>query len=348
MNILELWFRRRSSPWFWASLALMLWATYALLALSERTAWWVPSWLHGVLALPGDNASTLMSRGQFGDAFGAFNALVSTLALVALLTTLGVQQKQLAAQQTQTRSEVRLMRQQQFQEQYFRAVDAYRVLLSEFQPLQLRGRHDEGPGRRGRSAMFVVWREYLLDPLAGCNGRLGDVVRQQLAASLERTPDSQEAGDNARLQISRLVSAMSSDRALREEVVGEISLRWSHLYSTHRFQLDALFRAWYTVYRILDTAPMYELEVEAVRLYGASFRAQLSWIELAFLLANQSGLNPRARFPKACSLSNTYVVFDNLVDDDDLVIACLSAIARAREADGNTAELTRSAFGARV
>lgn len=328
------------------ALALVVWAAYALLVLSESTAWWVPERLHRLVALPDETSTTLARRGQFGDAFGAFNALVSTLALVSLLTTLGVQRRQLAAQQTQTQSEVRLMRQQQFQEQYYRAVDAYRMLLAEFQPMQRAGRLQD-VGMRGRAGLFVVWRELMLEPLAAQDGLTGETVRAQITASLDPAPDS-DRDINARRQIAQVLSQAAADSRLRARMLAGISRQWSKLYSSHRFQLDALFRAWYTVYRILDTAPRYELEDEVVRLYGASFRAQLSWIELAFLLVNQSGLHPGTGFPKACKLSNTYAVFDNLVDDDDLVVACLSMIAREREADPAGFELNRQGFGLQV
>ena len=87
------WLRRHTLPIILSSVALIAWVGYVALALSEYAPLWVPE----ALRLPsGEPGSSLLSRrGQFGDTFGAFNALVSTFALIGLLLTLRTQQEQI-------------------------------------------------------------------------------------------------------------------------------------------------------------------------------------------------------------------------------------------------------------
>jgi hypothetical protein len=334
-------------PWMLGILAVLLWFTYFCIALSTQTPPWVPDWIQSFWTLPaGGEGSALVRRGQFGDAFGAFNALISTLAFVALLSTLRTQQRQLRAQRDQTRSEVRLISQQQFQEQYYRAVDAYRTLVAEFATGAPGIRSQSGADPlRGRSALFAVWNDYMLQPLANIGGPVGDAARLQLNAAGKVAGDGNNVLRQARRAIEELWTRCQQDDSLRQELLQTISSNWTTLYATYRFQLDSIFRAWYTVHRVLATAPNYRIDHPVARLYGASFRAQLSWIELTFLLVNQSGLPSLEHFPKACRHSNANAIFDNLAAEGDIAVYCLSEQAKARVADPVGASLNRSAFG---
>jgi hypothetical protein len=150
----------------------------------------------------------------------------------------------------------------------------------------------------------------------------------------------QRAIESSTAHVGRLLASPEGKlKAL--EVLGQ---GWWTLYSSQKPYLDALFRAWYTVHRILNEAPAYRVGADAQRLYAASFRAQISWIEMVYLLANQSGLPHNERFPRACQYSNTFCVFDNLGGSGDLTVALLVALAIERESDPNGTELNRAAF----
>lgn len=319
------------------------WCAYLFLALSTTSPDWFPNLLR--LPSPSDNNSTLMMRGQFGDAFGAFNALVSTIALVVLYFTLKAQQIQLKSQQRQGEATNRLFKQQQFQDQFYRAIDAYRTLLSD-----ITVRHKPAESEivhMGRQALNSLWRYSLVARLpAEFNDKFEFARRAQKEASSDEFISTLKHLRNAEVAINQFAASLKVDAALAQEVLGAIGRTWYTLYQANRFQLDALFRAWYTVYRILDTAKNYEIPASAIDLYSAMFRAQLSWVEMAFLLVNQSSLPEAPAFPRACFYSNEYAVFDNLASEQDVVVTVLKLRAQAgeRSEDREVAVLTRAAF----
>lgn len=331
---------------FWplalSCIALIAWAVYFSFAMSVVTPAWVPDWLHEYFILNTKaDASTLMTtRGQFGDTFGAFNALVSTFALIGLLWTIRTQQQQLVDQDEHSRRSDLLIAQQQFQEQLYRAIDAYRELLT-----QIRASADlEQQSLTGRNALNEMWVRQVQELLY--LERPGSSPSQSRDGRRSTIPSSVRSAS----AIEEYCSSLQEDDEERRRVLQAIGALWANLYIENRFQLDALFRSWYTVYRVLDTAHSYGLSPATISLYSASFRAQLSWIELAFLLVNQSALGENPKFPKACDMSNRYVVFDNLSVDGDVVV---SLLRRQAEAKGpyiaiEDATLTKHAFSGDV
>lgn len=329
--------QRKLWPIWLGAAAFVLWMLYGLLALSTVSASWLPDFM----TLPVDGAtSVLASRGQFGDAFGAFNALISTFALIGLFFTLHAQQIQINEQSKANKSFDLLARQQQFQEQYFRAVDTYRELLSSVSYTT-----DHGL-LTGRAALWAIWRELIVAPLATAESTpFVRALHKQIKAYSNAGLGDWNTNSEAIEAIGELTGAIAADGA-RAVIVQRIGVVWAAAYSMHRFQMDSLFRSWYTVYRVLDTADKYELPDETIRLYSASFRAQLSWIEMAFLLANQSALPGNPAFPRACHFSNRFRIFDNLEVSNDAVVAVLYQVAlrNAENALGDEGQLCRRAF----
>lgn len=327
--------RAFSPPWFrWSCVAVLIWWLFLQLVLSTETPIWIPEFLRSLLALPPDNQSSLLARrGQLGDSFGLFNALVSSLALVGVISTLALQQS--------------IAKQQQFQEQLFHAVEAYQSLLASFEPATLGFvAAGEGETLRGRTAMQRVWQRHVVASFSAESEALGV---SELAKGASGSPAHRGAMDFAAVQraiesatshVGRLLASPEGKlRAL--EVLGQ---GWWTLYSSHKPYLDALFRAWYTVHRILNEAPAYRVGADAQRLYAASFRAQISWIEMVYLLANQSGLPHNEKFPRACRYSNSFCFFDNLGGSSDITVLLLVAIAKERESNPKGTELNRAAF----
>lgn len=327
-------------PWVLGAVAVVCWSAYFLLALSAATPDFVPS----MLRLPAREGgeTVLAQRGQFGDAFGAFNALVSTLALVGLFFTIRSQQQQLATQVSIGRANDLLVRQQQFQEQFYRAVDAYRELLAE-----ITAHGADGAVHRARAALNHLWREGVIARIAGHDVPLLDEAsRAQRDAQQHETLGAWNTNDRAALAIDRLLQALSAEPDDREATYRAIGEAWAAMVMANRFQLDALFRAWYTVYRVLATAPAYQLDPPTVRLYAAGFRAQLSWVELAFLLVNQSALPGCPSYPRASHMSNLHATFDNLDVSHDVVLSVLRQRAALAQpyAGVEQARLTDRAF----
>lgn len=337
------WLRRNGGWLTLCILAAAAWLGYVALALSDTA----PSWMPEMLRLPqGDSgASVLSRRGQFGDAFGAFNALVSTLALIGLLMTLRTQQEQIRSQERTSNSNDTLIRQQQFQDQFFRAVDAYRDQL---QTVTTSNTKDVGH-IVGRLALREIWRNQLVRQIYDHES---SSLKQAIVAQLYAYDNEMSGSLNSNQEVSQLIAGLLSEieesTEKRDQVLGRVGSAWHVVYLANRHQLDSLYRAWYTVYRVLDTAPSYGVDLETMNLYSAAFRAQISWIEMAFLLANQFGLPGNPSYPRACKHSVRYAVFDNLDRTHDVVISVLSSIAcNSADLPLNTGQhrLSAAAFG---
>lgn len=336
---------RSKWPLYLGAVALALWIAFAAVALSTTSHAWIPDAIRLPLEKEGD--SIIERRGQFGDAFGAFNALVSTFALIGLFYTVRTQQTQLSSQESLSRSSDLLIRQQQFQEQFYRAIDAYRELLADVVTIGV----DNGEQLlHGRAALQVIWREQFINNIeyATAEGLRGAISRQRRAYSDEKLGSWNSYADAAEASKPLLANQLT-DQDVLTECLRSFGDAWAAAYLANRFQLDSLFRAWYTAYRILETAETYQIAPDAAALYSAVFRAQLSWIEMAFLLINQSGLPGNQKFPRACYLSNKYAMFDNLDSSHDVVIATLEQVAKRIPcvAEQDSASLCADAFRTR-
>lgn len=337
------WLRRNALPLALCGIAVAAWFGYLALALSDTA----PSWVPEALRLPpGDSgASVLSRRGQFGDAFGAFNALVSTLALIGLLFTLRTQQRQIQSQERTSASNDTLIRQQQFQDQLFRAVDAYRDQLQ-----ALTAPNSEGTGHIvGRLALRDIWRNQLVLHIDHSGlPSLKATLRAQLDAYGNEMSGIWNSYQEVSQLVVRLLSEMEAQKDVHDQILGRIGSAWQVVSLANRYQLDSLYRAWYTVYRVIETAPKYGVSPETMNLYSATFRAQISWIEMAFLLTNQFGLPGNPAYPRACKHSVRYAAFDNLDRTHDVVVSILSRIVSNTvdlPPDATHQQLSVSAFG---
>lgn len=313
------------SKWFLvtAGAAMAVWIFWLVLCLSTSASTGAPEWWMSLFELPGQDDQTLDRRAKLGDAFGAFNALISTLALSTLLVTFNLQRLQLRQQQRQFRSESRLIRQQQFQEQFFSAIDGYQAQL---ESIAVGARASEKSGeqllRTGRGGLYCIVDEELREAMIA-SPDIGECLAIQRQGGADVAQWHAELSELVRVKGDKLMA----DPETRSRVLSLLGRSWAAIYFRHRFQLDALFRAWYTVYRILDTAPSYRLTAAQIHLYGASFRARLSWVELFVLLLNQAGLPFNTHYPNARGYSNTYRVFDNLSTESDIIARMLRDIA---------------------
>lgn len=340
------WLRRNALPLTLSVIAISGWIGYLALALSDTT----PSWVPEALRLPSSEsgASILSRRAEFGDAFGAFNALVSTLALIGLLFTLRTQQEQIRSQERTSASNDTLIRQQQFQDQFFRAVDAYRDQLQ-----TITAPNPTGTGNiTGRLALRDIWRNQLVLHIDHSGlPSLKETIAAQLDAYSNEMSGIWNSHQEASQLIARLLNEIEKHRETHDKVLNRIGSAWHAVNLANRHQLDSLHRAWHTVYIVLDAAPKYGINAETINLYSATFKAQISWIEMAFLLANQFGLPGNPTYPTACEHSVRYAAFDNLDRTYDTVIGILSSIASKKvDLPPNTMhtrhqELSASAFG---
>lgn len=319
--------------------AVAAWLLWLWLSLTTLDAPLAPGLLEDHFALPMTSAETevLDRRAKLGDAFGPFNALVSTLAFGVLLITLHMQRKQLDQQREQFASEFRLIRQQQFQEQLFRAIDSYQQQLAAITVVH--GTDKQTRVHTGRDALNIIVDEQLRKPLIESK-EVGECVGWQLRPEANLVKWRETLAQRMR----RSLDAMTSQPQRQAAVLDLIGNTWNAVYFRNRFQLDALFRAWYTVYRVLETASQYQIGDQQIWLYGATFRAQLSWVELMILLLNQSGLPGNTVHPTACRYSNNFCLFDNLSVEGDIVAALLRQVAVNRDMKERENALTNAAF----
>ncbi|TKC91706.1 hypothetical protein FAZ69_04495 [Trinickia terrae] len=97
--------------------------------------------------------------------------------------------------------------------------------------------------------------------------------------------------------------------------------RWEDLYKGASFQLDAYFRTLFRLFKWIDSTSSSLLTPEQRWEYAALVRAQLSWIELAFLFFN--GMTERGKaFVPYCQ---KYALFDNFDTSNDSVLSFLRA-----------------------
>ena len=270
---------------------------------------------------------------------------MSTFALIGLLLTLRTQQEQIRTQENTSQTNDILVRQQQFQDQLFRAVDAYRDQLH-----SVSAQHGTNIGQfTGRVALREIWRRQFVAKIDFASSPLlKAVIESQLDAYSNELSGTWNSHREVSLAIEKILSNVENDQQVRNSVLCQIGDAWKTASLANRYQLDSLYRAWYTVYRILDTAPAYGISPEMIKIYSAAFRAQVSWIEMAFLLANQSGLPGNPSYPKACRHSLRYIVFDNLDRTHDAVVAIISHIVCGATEPSTTlgeAKLSALAFG---
>lgn len=321
-------------------LVVLVWLAFLLIALRPDLFFDVVS-----LRLPDGVASEslLARRGQLGDSFGIFNALISGLGLVGLVTTVFLQRSIYEEQWKQTKAQISLQKHQQFHAQFESAVAAYDSLLASIVVSR------EGDNRIissiSRQALMQIWRHNFIHSLAQRESG------EELYALLSKY-------HSGRAQVSSFFSATVSGTAALEKIIAaaqslkpeeclpQIYWAWSLAYSQHEYQLDALFRAWYHVYSLIDRAGEYDVQAKAQWEYASGFRARLSWIEMLFLLVNQTTWVDGSKFPKAAALSNKFAVFDNLNPSSDPIAAIL--YKRAQAGNNFFSELTLSAFSSKI
>ena len=99
-----------------------------------------------------------------------------------------------------------------------------------------------------------------------------------------------------------------------EDLILATSRHWRRLEAAHSYHLQPLFRAWFYVYQEIRQAAFLGIEPESEWEEAAKFRAQLSSIELTYLLANlvfSPGIDEKG-YPKAMELAERYAAFANL------------------------------------
>lgn len=239
--------------------------------------------------------------GAFGDYVGGIiNPIVGIATVTLIFLTLILQRKELQASLEEIRSAHKSSVLQGFEQSLFSWLANYHSLLSSTKSKF---------GGEGRQALTTMYEQCFSGVVA---------MQKHHAADGGGTVDEEEA--NIHLEEMRRTATHGDpdEKANFSNVFGIALLGYLEVIRTHRAELDAVFRTLYRLLRWIDTS---ELDDAQKWHYVALVRAQLSWIELVFILYNT--LTPAGE--KFARLANDYALFDNLEGAPDEVIDAIAS-----------------------
>lgn len=256
------------------------------------------------LLLVCSNADT-QKIGQFGDVFGALNALFSAFAFAVLIFTMFLQRRELALQREElehTRNEIRgqkeqlqaqnlTMQRQVFESSFFALLGAYQDIVRMLDVSDLR----RATTHRGRDCF-----KYFYDAFKNEDGAITYFGREHLS------PNKAEL-------VKRLSTGPGFLDFMRSRGVTDNNIVQAYVsfFLDHQSDIGHYFRTIYHIYRFIDES---DLPWEEKQRFARIVRAQLSTYELLLFFYN--GLSPYG-YQKFWPLANKYEIFQNL--DVDLL-----------------------------
>lgn len=244
--------------------------------------------------------------GQFGDVFGALNALFSAFAFAVLIFTMFLQRRELALQREElehTRNEIRgqkeqlqaqnlTMQRQAFESSFFALLGAYQDIVRMLDVRKLDGTLI----RQGRDCFEYFFsrslrRDYLVINEKGLLG-----IEASRAGRVRQISD---------------LTGFQEMAQTRGGVDKNITQAYVSFFLQHQSDVGHYFRTVYHIYRFIDES---DLEWKEKQRFARIVRAQLSTYELLLFFYN--GLSPYG-YEKFWPLANKYEIFQNL--DADLL-----------------------------
>lgn len=238
--------------------------------------------------------------GAFGDYVGGIiNPIVGIATVTLIFLTLILQRKELQASLEEIRSAHKSAVLQGFEQSLFSWLANYHSLLSATKSKF---------GGEGRQALTSMYEKCF-----------SSVVAMQKHNTAEGGGILDEEETKIHLGEMRRAAAQGDpdEKTNFSNVFGIALWGYREVIRTHRSELDAVFRTLYRLLRWIDTS---ELDDAQKWHYFALVRAQLSWIELVFILYNT--LTPAGE--KFARLANDYALFDNLEGAPDEVIDAIA------------------------
>lgn len=228
--------------------------------------------------------------GQFGDFLGGvINPVVGLVTVFLVIVSISVQRKELAATVEEMKSANEGAARMSFEQSLFAWLASYQNLLESIVDRDRSGRK-----------LLKWWSSAFSGPVTFNNFRSdGTSIYINSYASLEALVASAATEPVARNQVGVVF-----ERALNGFI---------NRYNHQRSDLDALLRTLYRLIRWIDSSAW---SAKDKWHYVALVRAQLSSIEMAYLLYNSL----TARGEKFAVLINKYALLDNLAYEDDLLV----------------------------
>ena len=278
-------------------------------------------------------------KGQFGDVFGLLNGAFGavTLWLVYLAYS---------REASSSEAQMDFVRRERYLAEIDASIQAYNQQLHDIVVLKSQGENKQQTWT-SKHGLMTLWTSRLTLPVK--SDSRGDTLASQTSGL---SPGDRNARFSIWSPINEHIEGHSNERKLvpqafknsewvaqklaqsdMDTVVGfgsAVREQWLAVYSEHRYQLDALFRTWYHTCKAVEQARALGIDAETEWRAAARWRSQLSWIELLFLLANQSLSEGDSGdgFPRAVALSSRYAMFDNLVAGLDPTVHAVLQVAR--------------------
>jgi uncharacterized membrane protein len=234
--------------------------------------------------------------GQLGDYFGGLvNPVVGLVTVFFVLLSLSIQRKELRATVEEMKVSNESAMRMSFEQSLFSWLGNYQSLVNAVE-------NEAGRGRRALAQWYHLWFE----DVQAWFGFPGHVL------------SSEEVAKRKFVIASQCSKLPNSEHAAERAVTAFFAARKSYMqvFAAQRFQLDAVLR---TIYRLFQWIDESSLSGRQKWHYAALVRAQLSWVEMAYLLYNATSLEG-AEFAKYV---NRYALLDNLAGDTDQLIKVL-------------------------
>lgn len=239
--------------------------------------------------------------GQVGDFFGGtLNPIFGFLSVMALLAALVIQGRELKVSSEELRNSAlalnaqnKAIAHQSFEQTFFSWLKGYSDMLGTISQTVSRT-VVTGTDHRGRIAL----RDWLNSDLS-----IHSVLR-----AIECDTDFAHSNTVAFAELCKDQPSSITHGAM---------CAWDELYKENEYQLDSLFRNLYRLILWIDSQGDDRISIAQKWLYVSIVRAQISWIEMAYLFYN--GYTERGM--KFRRLAEKYALFDNMNFESDPVIA---------------------------
>ena len=286
-----------------------------------------------------DTEKIAAMKGQFGDVFGLLNGAFGavTLWLVYLAYS---------REASSSEAQMDFVRRERYLAEIDASIQAYNRQLHDIVVLESQGENRQQTWT-SKHGLMTLWTSRLTRPVQiDPRGFLIAIETPGLSPQDKRAKQSVWSPINEHIEgypterkplapefkNSKWVAQMlaDSDKETAASFANAVREKWLVVYSEYRYQLDALFRTWYHTCKAVEQARALGIDAETEWRAAARWRSQLSWIELLFLLANQSLSEGDSGdgFPRAVELSSRYAMFDNFVAGLDPTVHAVLQVAR--------------------
>ena len=240
--------------------------------------------------------------GQVGDFFGGtLNPIFGFLSVMALLVALVIQSRELKVSSEELKNSAlalnaqnKAIAHQSFEQTFFSWLDSYGDMLASVTYVY---KENEYSGRNALKSYFEF-----------------HFSRKNLAAIEEKHHPGLSRSQFGELSLQDFEKRIVESPLVLTEAAIEA---WSNLYKQNEYQLDSLFRNLYRLILWIDSQHPSRISLSQKWFYVSIVRAQLSWIEMAYLFYN--GYTERGK--KLNRLIEKYSLFNNLNFDSNRVIA---------------------------